>query len=102
MPYINIHDGTTHTLNPPTLLAVSQTFGMIFSQYARHPEYKSLAPDVDSCSADTHGLLKRNPVTALEFRLIGKETERGWEQDDDISTLLPSLGRYGHNKGAAK
>jgi len=26
--------------------------------------------------------------------LIGKETERGWEQDDDVSTLLPSLVRY--------
>src|SRR5215469_5517693 len=33
------------------------------------------------------------PVTS-GFRLIGKETERGWEQDDDVSTLLPSLVRY--------
>ena len=32
------------------------------------------------------------PVTS-GFRLIGKETERGWEQDD-VSTLLPSLVRY--------
>lgn len=25
---------------------------------------------------------------------MGKETERGWEQSEDISTLLPSLMRY--------
>jgi hypothetical protein len=37
-------------------------------------------------------------VTATGFHLIGKETERGWEQADDISTLLPSLLRY-HNRG---
>src|SRR5262249_41250408 len=33
-------------------------------------------------------------VTASGIKLIGKETERGWEQDDDISTLLPQLIRY--------
>jgi hypothetical protein len=102
MPYINIYDGTTHTLVPPTLLALPQTFEMVFSQYAKHPEYKSLAPDGSPCKADTHGLLKRYPVTASEFHLIGKETERGWEQAEDISTLLPSLVRYGQNAGTAK
>jgi hypothetical protein len=49
--------------------------------------------------ADTAGLLKRYPVTATDFHLIGKETERGWEQSEDISTLLPSLVRYGQNHG---
>jgi hypothetical protein len=39
------------------------------------------------------------PVTATEFHLIGKETERGWEQAEDISTLLPSLLRYERNLG---
>ena len=33
--------------------------------------------------------------------MIGKETERGWEQADDISTLLPSLIRYQRNTGTA-
>jgi hypothetical protein len=97
MSYINIHDGTTHTLDPPTLLAMPQTFGTIFSQYVKHPEYKSLAPDGNPCEGDTHGLLQRYPVTASEFILIGKETERGWEQAEDISTLLPSLKRYERN-----
>ncbi len=94
MPYIDIHDGTTHTLNPPTLMALPQTFGSIFAHYVKHPEYKSLAPDGNPCKADSHGLLKRYPVTADEFHLIGKETEHGWEQAEDISTLLPSLVRY--------
>jgi hypothetical protein len=44
MPYINIHDGTTHTLNSPSALVLVQTFDMVFSQCLRHPEYKSLAP----------------------------------------------------------
>jgi hypothetical protein len=99
MPYINIHDGTTHTLDPPTLMAMPQTFGTIFSQYVKHPEYKSLAPDGKPCDGNTRGLLQRYPVTASEFILIGKETERGWEQADDISTLLPSLKRYGATAG---
>lgn len=101
MPYINIHDGTTHTLDPPTLMAMPQTFGTIFSQYVKHPEYKSLAPDGKPCKADSKGLLQRYPVTASEFILIGKETERGWEQAEDISTLLPSLKRYERNTGKA-
>jgi hypothetical protein len=101
MAYINIHDATTHTLNPPTLLAMPQTFATIFSQYVKHPEYKSLAPDGNPCKADTIGLLGRYPVTASDFHLIGKETERGWEQAEDISTLLPSLKRYERNTGKA-
>jgi hypothetical protein len=28
------------------------------------------------------------------MRLIGKETERGWDQAEDVSTLLPSLIHY--------
>jgi len=101
MPYINIHDGTTHSLNPPSALVLVQVFDMVFSQYLRHPEYKSLAPDGTPCKAGSHGLLKRYPVTACAFHLIGKETERGWEQAEDISTLLPSLKRYERNTGTA-
>jgi len=101
MPYINIHDGTTHTLNPPSALVLVQTFDMVFSQYLRHPEYKSLAPDDTPCKADSQGLLKRYPVTACSFHLIGKETERGWQQADDLSTLLPSLVRYQDKRSMA-
>lgn len=102
MPYINIHDGSTHALKPPTLPVLPQTFGMVLSQYVRHPEFKSLTPEGYACKSDSQGLLKRYPVTASEFHLIGKETERGWEQSEDISTLLPSLQRYGVNEGIAE
>lgn len=102
MPHINIHDGTTHTLNNPKLLFLVQTFEMVFQQYHRHPESKSFAPDRTPCKVDSAGLLNRYPVTATGFHLIGKETERGWEQNDDISTLMPSLVQYGANSGMAE
>ena len=94
MTYINIHDGGTHSLKPSTMLALPQTFEMVFAQYHRHPEFKSLGPDGEMCKADTDGLLMRYPIKAMRLHLIGKETERGWGQADDISTLLPSLVHY--------
>ncbi len=100
-PHINIHDGTTHTLDKPKLPILVQTFEMVFHQYRRHPESKSTAPDGSACNGDSAGLLKRYPVTATGFHLIGKETERGWEQNDDISTLMPSPVRYGLDSGIA-
>ena len=101
MSYINIHDGTTYTMDLLPPLASAQTFEMVFFQFHRHPEHKSLAPDGSPCKADSHGLLGRYPVQASGFHLIGKETERGWEQAEDISTLLPSLKRYERNAGTA-
>jgi hypothetical protein len=102
MSYVNIHDETTHTLNLLPALTLAQTFEIVFFQFHRHPEHKSLAPDGSPCKADSHGLLGRYPVEASGFHLIGKETERGWEQAEDISTLLPSLLRYEQNTGTAK
>ncbi len=101
MPHVNIHDGTTHTLQDPMLPLLAQTFDMVFRQYHGHRESKSSAPDGSLCKPDSAGLLKRYPATAIGFHLIGKETERGWEQNDDISTLMPSLKRYGANSGIA-
>jgi hypothetical protein len=101
MPHVNIHDGSTHTLNNPTFPFLVETFEMVFHQYHRHSESKSFAPDGSPCRADSAGLLKRYSVTAIGFHLIGKETERGWEQNDDISTIMPCLVRYGINSGIA-
>lgn len=101
LPHVNIHDGTTHSLEKPTVPIVVQTFEMVFKQYHGHREAKSSAPDGSRCKPDTAGLLKRYPVTATSFHLIGKETERGWEQNDDVSTLMPSLVRYGSDTGIA-
>jgi hypothetical protein len=74
---------------------------MVFSQYGQHLESKSLAPDGNPCKSDTCGLLKRYPVTASGFHYIGKETERGWEDAEDVTTLLPTLVRYNQTNGLA-
>jgi len=95
MLFIDIHDGSVHQLNEPTVAGFPQTFDIIFSQYCRHPEAKSLAPNLGLCEGGSQGLLKVYPVMASGFQLIGKETERGWEQAEDVSTILPSLVRYG-------
>lgn len=103
--HVNIHDGTTHNLQKPTVPIVVQTFEMVFRQYHGpshgHREAKSSAPDGSRCKPDTAGLLKRYPVTATSFHLIGKETDPGWEQNDDVSTLMPLLVRYGCDSGIA-
>jgi len=98
--YINVHDGTVHRLDPPTLPVLPLTFGTIFARYQQHLELKSLAADGTPCEADTRGLLRRNPITAIgRPQLIGKETERSWSDAEDISTLLPSLVRYADKRG---
>lgn len=101
MSYINIHDGSSHKLNDGTLLVLPQTFEMVFAQYSRHPEHKSLGADGTFCKGDSKGLLRRYPVTATGLHPIGKETEPGWVHSEDISTLLPSLKRYERNTGVA-
>jgi hypothetical protein len=101
LPHVNIHDGTTHSLEKPTAPIVVQTFEMVFKQYRGHREAKSSASDGSRCKPDTAGLLKRSPGTATSIHLIGKETERGWEQNDDVSTLMPSLVKYGSDTGIA-
>lgn len=98
LPYVNVHDGRTYRLAPhgkrlPSE-AQAQTYGEVVRRYPHHPEAKSLAPDGTPCRADTHGLLQRTPVTAGEFRRIGKETDRRWEQGEDISLLMPTLVQY--------
>ena len=80
-------------------MALPQTFEMIFSQYHRHSEYKSFAPNGTACQSDTKGVLRRCAIVATGIRLIVKETDRGWEQAEDISTLLPSLIRYERGAG---
>jgi len=101
MPYIDVNDGSVHYLNHPTVPLVPETFDIIFSQYRRHPEAKSLAPDGCPCGADSAGLLKRFCITASEFHLIGKETERSWQQNDDISTVVPMIITYPDDKNSS-
>jgi hypothetical protein len=61
-------------------------------------EAKSLAPDGTPCRADKKGLLKRAHIVAGELRYIGKETDRKWEEGDDISVLEFKTTEYGRSK----
>ena len=63
--------------------------------YQQHPEAKSLAPDGTPCAADTQGILQRAHVIAGEIRYIGKETDRKWEEGDEISVLEFAATEYG-------
>jgi hypothetical protein len=80
--------------------AEPKTYGEVVSQYRWHPEAKSLAPDSKPCTSDTEGLLVRTPVTAEDFRYIGKETDRRWQQGEDMSMLDPHLTEYHANETA--
>jgi hypothetical protein len=68
-------DGRRNTVVPESLR-------IILSQYLRHPEAKSLAPDGKACTGNTCGLLGRTSIIAGEIVPVGKETERHWEQGD--------------------
>jgi len=67
-------------------------------EYQEHPEAKSLAPDGAPCEAGTRGLLQRAHVIAGEFRYVGKETDRKWEEGDEISVLEFKATEYGRAK----
>jgi len=66
---------------------VPESFRIILRLYLRRPESKSLAPDGTPCIAETTGLLKRASVVAGEIVPVGKETDRHWEQGEDMSLL---------------
>ncbi len=95
---INVCDGKTYrlALNQSAKLdkAIPQTFGYILRLYPCHPESKSLAPDGSPCSTTTRGLLQRACVTADKFRYVGKETDRRWEQGEDLSLTSFSPVEY--------
>ena len=73
-------DGRRNTVVPESLR-------IILSQYLRHPEAKSLAPDGNACVGSTHGLLGRTSIIAGEIVPVGKETDRHWEQGEDPSMV---------------
>jgi hypothetical protein len=73
-------------------------FARLLIEYQEHPEAKSLAPDGGPCEADTSGLLQRPHVIGGEFRYVGKETDRKWEEGDDISVLEFKTTEYGRVK----
>ena len=55
--------------------------------YTKHPEAKSLAPDGSSGTCETRGLLQPSCVVGASRRYVGKETDRRWEQGEDLSLV---------------
>jgi hypothetical protein len=68
--------------------AVVETFENLFHRYVQHAEAKSLGPDGGRCKADTRGLLGRSHIIAGRHRRIGKESDRRWEEGDDLESLM--------------
>ncbi len=102
MKCVNIHTGKKYRMvdctkekNPPYNVVFPSQFARLLIEYQEHPEAKSLAPDGGPCEADTSGLLQRAHVIAGEFRYVGKETDRKWEEGDDISVLEFKTTEYG-------
>lgn len=67
--------------------AVVDTLQNLLHRYLHHPESKSLAPTGEPCRYDTRGLLQRAHIIAGKYRRIGKETDRRWEEGDDLESV---------------
>jgi hypothetical protein len=105
MECVNIHNDKKYKMvdftkenNPPHNVVFPSQFSRLLIEYQEHPEAKSLAPDGTACNADTVGLLQRAYVIAGELRYVGKETDRKWEEGDDISVLEFKGTEYGRAK----
>lgn len=77
---------------------VVDTFENLLHRYMRHVEAKSLAPDGGPCKPSTRGLLRRAHIMAAKHRRIGKETDRHWEEGDDLEALRFSPIEYEHRR----
>jgi hypothetical protein len=103
--WINVHDGKRYMLAPINrkrpFEASAQLLEDVVLLHEAHAESKSLAPEPDGTVCDWHttGLLGRISVTAHNMpEFIGKETDRRWEQEEDISILSPVLPVYRPNE----
>ena len=68
--------------------AVVETFENQFTRYMQHAEAKSLGSGGEPCKADTRGLLGRSHIIEGKHRRIGKESDRRWEEGDDLESLM--------------
>jgi hypothetical protein len=68
--------------------AVVKNFFTLLESYQNHPEAKSLGPDGRPCEFDTRGLLQRSHIVANWPPIyIGKESDKHWEEGEDLSLL---------------
>jgi hypothetical protein len=89
---INIHDSQSPvyqlTDDYDDRRALVKNFFMLLDSYQNHPEAKSLGPDGKPCEFDTRGLLQRAHIVANWPPVyIGKESDRHWEDGEDLSLL---------------
>lgn len=89
---INIHDPQSRvyelTDEYDGRRAVPKNFYMLLESYRNHPEAKSLGSDGKPCDADTRGLLQRAHIIANWPPIyIGKESDKHWEEGEDLSLL---------------
>jgi len=101
---INVHDGKKYKMidckqvdEISNNVVFPSQFARLLIEYQEHPEAKSLAPDGSACKADTIGLLQRAHIVAGELRYVGKETDRKWEEGDEISILEFRTTEYGRS-----
>lgn len=100
---VNVHNGKKYKMldcrkpnrNILYNIVFPSQFAHLLVQYQQHPESKSLAPDGTHCGPTTAGLLQRAHVNVGEIRYIGKETDRKWEEGDDISLRDFAVTEYG-------
>jgi len=89
---INIHDPQSRvyelTNEYDGRRAVPMNFFMLLESYQNHPEAKSLGPSGKDCEFDTRGLLQRAHIVANWPPIyIGKESDKHWEEGEDLSLL---------------
>jgi hypothetical protein len=89
---INIHDEQSPvyelTNEYDGRRALPKNFFMLLDSYQNHPEAKSLGPDGKPCDFKTRGLLQRTRIIAKWPPIyIGKESDRHWEEGEDLSLL---------------
>jgi hypothetical protein len=102
---VNIFDGEIYRLAleqiPKLDKVIPRTHGRVLYLDTKHPEAKSLAPDGSSCTCETRGLLQRCSVLAASRRYVGKETDRRWEQGEDLSLVEFKTVEYHGSKQIA-
>jgi hypothetical protein len=89
---INIHDSQSPvyelTDEYDGRKALVKNFFMLLESYQSHPEAKSLGPDGKPCDSETRGLLQRAHIVAnWPLIPIGKESDKHWEEGEDLSLL---------------
>ena len=102
---VNIVDGEIYRLalrqTAKLDKVIPRTYGHVLYLYTKHPEAKSLAPDGSACTCETRGLLQRSSVVAASRRYVGKETDRRWEQGEDMSLVEFKSFEYQQSKQVA-